>query len=119
MRAHEGAVAFLNDPQESPDSAGVSANTVMQLYHRVERVGMPDAEQARVETALKGVAAYDLTRAIAARAGRLDGVLLASGRAIDPADVIVCATALERHEAVVTRNKNHFGRIPGLRVLSY
>jgi len=119
MRGHAGAIALLERLLESPDPVGISAITVMQLYHGVARVELPERELQRIETALKGVAVYDLTRPIAVRAGRLDGELVARREALDPADVIIGATGLHRAEAVVTRNKKHYGRIPGLKVLPY
>jgi predicted nucleic acid-binding protein len=119
MRSHGGAIELLNDLLESPDPAGISAITVMQLYHGVARVGLPDDEQEKVERALKGVAVYDLSRPIAARAGRMDRDLVKRGEAIDPADVMIGATALHRDEPLVTRNKKHFARLKGLRLISY
>ncbi len=65
------------------------------------------------------MATYDVTREIAARAGRIDGELVSRGEAIDPADVIIGATALLRNEPVVTRNARHFSRLKGLRLVSY
>lgn len=119
MRGHAGAAALLQDLLESSDPVGISAITVMQLYHGVARTGMPEAEAEQIERALKGVGTYDLTRDIAARAGRLDGELVARGEAIDPADVIIGATALHRNEPVVTRNTRHFSRLKGLRLVGY
>ncbi len=119
MRGHPGAARRLQDLLDRPDPVGISAITVMQLYHGVSRAAVPEAEAERIEQALKGVATYDLTREIAARAGRLDGELVARGEAVDPADVIIGATALHRSEPVVTRNGRHFSRLKGLRLLSY
>ena len=119
MRGHAGAARYLQTLLESPDPVGISAITVMQLYHGVSRAALPDAEVARIERALKGVATYDLTHDIAARAGRMDGELAALGRTVDPADVAIGATALHRDEPLVTRNARHFSRLQGLRVLSY
>ncbi len=119
MRRHEGAVVFLKSLLESPDPAGISAVTVMQLYHGVARFGLPEEEEARVDRSLKGLAVYELTRAIAERAGRLDGELALAGQQIDLADVIVGATALDQNVPLVTRNKRHFGRLKGLRLVEY
>ena len=119
MRGHAGAASLLQDLLESPDPVGISAITVMQLYHGVSRAAVPEAEAEKIQGALKGVATYDLTREIAARAGRIDGELVARGEAIDPADVIVGTTALHRNEPVVTRNARHFARLRGLRLVSY
>ena len=119
MRGHAGAERLLRGLLESPDPVGISAITVMQLYHGVSRVAVPEAEADRIERALKGVGTYDLTREIAARAGRMDGDLVARGEAIDPADVIIGATALHRNEPLVTRNARHFSRMKGLRLVAY
>jgi predicted nucleic acid-binding protein len=42
----------------------------------------------------------------------------AEGRAIDPRDLFVGCVAVQNGCAVVTNNREHFGRIPGLQVLS-
>lgn len=119
MHGHVGAVPLLQDLLEGPDPVGVSAITIMQLYHGVSRAEVPEDEAERIERALKGVATYPLTREIAARAGRLDGEMVARGEGIDPADVIIGATALHRNEPVVTRNARHFSRLKGLRLVTY
>lgn len=119
MRGHEGAVSRLENLLESTDPVGISAVTVMQLYHGVSRASVPEAEAEKIERALKGVATYDLTREVAARAGRLDGEMASRGERIDPTDVIIGTTALLRNEPLVTRNSRHFARMKGLRLLTY
>ncbi len=119
MRSHSGAVRLLGDLLEGPDPVAISAITVMQLYHGVSRAAVPAAEADRIEGALKGIATYDLTREIAMVAGQIDGELVARGEGIDPADVIIGATALRRNEPVVTRNARHFSRLKGLRLVAY
>ncbi len=119
MRRHAGAVETLDGLLESPDSVGVSVISIMQLYHGVARAAVAEAEAAKIEGALKGLATYDMTREIAMSAGRVDGELASRGQAIDPADVIIGATALHRGEPLVTRNARHFSRIKGLRILGY
>lgn len=54
MRGHAGAAGLLQGLLESPDPVGISAITVMQLNHGVARV--VEAEEERIERALKGVA---------------------------------------------------------------
>ena len=44
MRGHAGAVSYLQELLESPDPVGISAITVMQLYHGVSRSSVPEAE---------------------------------------------------------------------------
>lgn len=49
----------------------------------------------------------------------LSGELITEGQRIDREDCVVAATALQEGEPVVTRNTDHFERIPGLDVVSY
>jgi predicted nucleic acid-binding protein len=119
MRGDVRAEALLQSLLESPDPLGISPITVMQLYHGVARVSVPEAEAERIERALKGVATYDFTRDIAVHAGRLDGELATRGETLDPGDVIIGATALHRSEPVVTRNTRDFSRLRGLRIITY
>src|SRR5690349_16098796 len=119
MRGERRAVDRLNELLEAPDPVGVCTITLMQLYHGVARARVAQDEAARIDRALRGMTAFDLTREVAVAAGRIDGELAAAGTAIDPADVIIGATALGRNEAVVTCNRRHFSRIKGLRVLDH
>ena len=49
MRGHPGAAALLQDLLDRPDPVGISAITVMQLYHGVSRAAVPEAEAERIE----------------------------------------------------------------------
>jgi predicted nucleic acid-binding protein len=53
------------------------------------------------------------------RAGWISGSLYADRRPIDREGRVVAATALREDEPVVTRNVDHFERVPGLDVRSY
>jgi tRNA(fMet)-specific endonuclease VapC len=119
MRARPSAVALLNSLLEGHDPVAISAISVMQLYHGVARSQMAAAEEERVDRATRGVSVYDFTREIAERAGRIDGKLVAKGARLNPPDVMIAATALVKNEPVVTRNLRDFGRIQGVRVISY
>jgi tRNA(fMet)-specific endonuclease VapC len=48
---------------------------------------------------------------------RIWAALDAAGRMIGFYDLIVAATAVERNSQVVTFNKRHFSRVPGLKVI--
>ena len=119
MRGDPRAVARMEALLESPDPVGVCTITLMQLYHGVVRARVEDSEVARIDRALQGLTAFDLTKEIAMAAGRIDGRLARAGVTIDAADVIIGATALQRNEGVLTRNGRHFSRIPGLALTGY
>ncbi len=68
--------------------------------------------EAPVDGFLAAFHEIPVDRAIAERAGRLR-----RDAGIAMADALIAATALEHHLDLVTRNRRHFARVPGLRVL--
>jgi predicted nucleic acid-binding protein len=60
-----------------------------------------------------------ITRPIAERYASVTRTLRAEGRLIGVNDLWIAATALEREMPLVTRNLEHFARIPGIQLRSY
>jgi predicted nucleic acid-binding protein len=48
------------------------------------------------------------------RFARIRGGLRATGRVIGDSDILIAATAIEHRLSLVTRNRRHYDRIPGL-----
>lgn len=59
-----------------------------------------------------------VTSAIALRVGTLDAQLAIAGERVDFPDLIIGCTALELGFRVATRNRAHFERIPGLKIVT-
>lgn len=79
----------------------------------------PPARARRVLAALEGLSVVPFNRDMALWAGRIAGSLEDAGTPIDDLDCMVAATALELGERLVTANRRHFARVPGLRILGY
>jgi tRNA(fMet)-specific endonuclease VapC len=60
-----------------------------------------------------------LTDEVVVRAARIYGDLHRAGRLIDDADILIAATALVHDLTLVTNNRAHFERSPGLRIVSW
>lgn len=97
----------------------VSAVSVMELWEGVQRTDASESERTAAERLLTGLSEASFDRETAMRAGALNADLADRGEPIDVEDVMIAATALERGEAVLTRNDDHFGRIDGLDVETY
>lgn len=63
---------------------------------------------------LHGVSALPVTRLVAHRFGVIRGDLRQRGQTIGDPDVLIAATALHHNRTLVTQNRRHFQRIPGL-----
>lgn len=116
LRGRPYALEFVRGSVERGIGIAVSAVTVLQLHEGIAGARVPSEEAERVAAALRGLATYPLTHAIAAEAGRLRGELARRGRQVALSDVIIGTTALYHGEALATRNLRDFRRIPGLRL---
>lgn len=98
----------------------LSALTVYELYWGIGYVERPQAEKDGVDAVLETKEIYDVTPEIARKAGRIAGNLSSQGNPLnDPGDEIIGATGVVYDEPVLTRNVDHFERIPGLEVETY
>jgi len=116
----EGALARAAHLTDTGTPERLSAMTVYELYWGVGYVAQSGAERDVVDAVLDTKEIYHLTPEIARKAGRIAGDLASDGRPLnDPGDEIIGATGIVHDEPVLTRNVDHFERIPGLEVESY
>lgn len=113
------ALELLSDVEAQNRPEKVSSVTTLELYEGVARSDKPAPERQRVLEVLDSKHVVAADAAVMKRAGRLSGELITDGLRIDREDCVIAATALLEDEPVVTRNVDHFERIPGLTVRSY
>ena len=119
-REDDDALAKAETLSEEGIPQRLSAMTLYELYWDVGYVETPQHEIDRLDAVLGTKQIYDVTPAIARKAGRLAGSLPVDGLAIDdPGDEIVGATGVVHDEPVLTANVSHFERIPDLVVETY
>ena len=94
--------------------ARAAATTAVVVYE-VAR-GVEEGERAELRRALRGVRVYPLDGRAARRAADLWRELEAAGTRIGDRDVLTAAIALSAKLPIVTRNVEHFRRVPGLRL---
>lgn len=107
---------------EELDASGfpsVSSVTVMELWEGIQLSDASAAERRAVEELLTDIDELPFDRECATTAGQLNAELIEAGTPIDGSDVMIAATALVHDRPVVTRNVDHFERIPDLDVVSY
>ena len=73
-------------------------------------------QEARIRTLLAAVPALSLEGASADQAAELRRTLDRSGQSIGMADSLIAGIVLVHDGSLMTRNRRHFDRVPGLRV---
>ena len=100
--------------------AALCSISVAELAHGVYRANTPERRQRRrvfLDELKATVPVYPITDVTAELVGRIGAESAGRGVAIPFDDLLIGACALERGYAVVTRNRRHFGKIPGLTIL--
>jgi len=119
LAGDEAALDMLDRIERDRKPEKVSSVTVFELYEGIERSDQPDDEKEAVLDVLDSKAVLPANHGVMRRAGRLSGELYVAGEPIDREDCVIAATAIDEGDPVVTRNTNHFDRIPGLDVETY
>lgn len=119
MQGGTSAVRTLERLEAQRVELTVSAVTVYELYHSLERIDNPVERHRHIQAVLDSKPVRPADSTVMKKAGRIDGRLTPSGNAIGMADTIIAATALVTEEPVLTENVEHFDRIDGLSVESY
>ena len=92
---------------------------VAELWIGVARSTRPADEERAIRQLLRPLAILEFGATAARAFGRIVGYLQARGTPIGDMDALIAATAIVRGHSIVSRNDEHFVRVPGLRIESY
>jgi len=103
---------------------GISVVTVHEYLRGVYYLYMHDEKllRSRLRVAEAELARFEVlpyTHEVARTAAEIDATLALQGTSISLADTIVAATTLHYRLTLVTRNLEHFKRVPGLSIETY
>jgi tRNA(fMet)-specific endonuclease VapC len=94
----------------------VSLVSLGELYVGVVEEPDEDQELARVRRFVRRYEQIGLTDEIVLSCARLKRQLEQRGDPLPDFDLLIAATAIATDRALITRNRQHFERIPGLRI---
>ena len=94
----------------------ISRITVAELYDGAFFTPNPDAALAQVRSFLTAYRILEITDGIAATFGELRSSLRRRGALIQDFDLLIATTALYHDLTLLTFNRRHFERVPGLRI---
>jgi predicted nucleic acid-binding protein len=119
-RGDSAALAKADELADNGVPERLSVMTLCELHWGVGYVDTPQQERDEIDAVLETKETYEITPDIARKAGRIAGQLSSDGEPLnDPGDELIGATGVVHDEPVLTKNSDHFRRIPGLEVETY
>ncbi|MBI2669278.1 type II toxin-antitoxin system VapC family toxin [Candidatus Woesearchaeota archaeon] len=119
LRGHKEAILCVQQLQ-----SGSLFTSEINVYELIDGVysGEQDIQTHlnKVFTLLEYVHILPFDRKAALKAGMISGTLAKMGKKIGEADSLIAGVALANGiTEIISDNKEHFGRIPGFKVISY
>ena len=96
------------------EELAVTAISVGELVHGVYKSSQVDENMARLSVLLAAVIVLPYDERAAAHFGRVKAQLEFAGDRLGDLDLQIASIALERGVPLVTHNRKHFERVPGL-----
>ena len=113
LAGRQQAVSLLTSVWQ--DGIAISLITFGEIYEGIYYGRDPQRSEAVFRQFLRSVDVLPLNRSIMQRFARLRGDLRQRGQLIGDPDILIAATALYYNLTLLTRNKNHYQRVPLLR----
>jgi tRNA(fMet)-specific endonuclease VapC len=92
---------------------------VAELYVGIFLSPDPAVQELRLATLLSGLVVLELDVSSARRFGQVESHLRAEGAVIGEFDTLVACIALSNDSAILTGNRKHFERVPGLQIVTF
>lgn len=119
MRGKREAIDKLKELEGRGEPLYVPSPTLYELYVGIALSEMPETSKLTLRRRLRNLPTLPLNAKAARLAGLVQGSLMRRGIPVDPIDALIAGIALAHGEAVLTRNSDHFERIPKLKVETY
>lgn len=113
---HKPETAIRNFLTHQPDDLCISAITLAELLHGVEKSKFQDRNRLAVSMFLSGIAVLDFDSIAAQAYGELRADLEQNGTPIGPMDMLIAGHAKSRGLILVTNNTGEFTRVKGLQL---
>ncbi len=99
-----------------PEGIAVSTAAMAEIFEGAYVLAAPSAGLMTYRRILAGCTVLDVTEPIAETFAKVRFALRKQGNLIPDMDLLIAATALAFDLTLLTRNRRHFNRVPGLRL---
>jgi predicted nucleic acid-binding protein len=117
LRGRKETVDYIRKLEAT--GTGLSTTTInsFELFYGAYRSARREKNLAATKALLQRLAVMELSEAASEEAGKLLAMLESKGERIDFRDLLIAAISKTHEMVFVTRNAEHFSRIPSLEVL--
>jgi predicted nucleic acid-binding protein len=109
-------MSYMADSFENPKTTVINA---FELYYGAWNSSNPKENIIEINSLLKSLDILEVDIVAAQKAAEVDARLKNSGSTLELEDILIAGICIANNEELVTRNLNHFKRIPGLRCRSW
>ncbi len=109
-------ISEIADSIEHPKTTIINA---FELYYGAENSANPAENASKVNYLLKSLILLEFDKTAALKAGSIQAKLMKIGKPVDPYDVLIAGIVVANNEEIMTRDINHFNRIPGIKYRSW
>lgn len=113
---HKPETAIRNFLAHQPDELCISAITLAELLHGVEKSKYQDRNRLAVSMFLSGIAVLNFDSVAAQAYGELRADLEQNGTPIGPMDMLIAGHAKSCGLILITNNTGEFKRVKGLQL---
>jgi len=110
-----GTPHVVRAQEECGDVVAASAVTAAELYFGAAHSSRPEENRRLVDVFFESVPLCALDGEAARWFGEIKAGLRRAGQGLPDADLLIAATALSLGAVLVTGNRGHYERVPGLR----
>jgi tRNA(fMet)-specific endonuclease VapC len=114
VRARPEAEEKLQRFLENDEPITTTPINAAELYDGAYATKSRRVETGRVRGLLEHLELLEVTLAVCERYGKLGNELKAKGSPIGDLDTLVASTAIVHRQILLTRNRTHFAKVPGL-----
>lgn len=111
-----GNEAVIERREQTLDSVATSWITACELYFGAANSDAPQSNRIVVDEFLATLPVQGLDQPAARRFGELKALLRQRGEGLADADLLIASVALSLGAVIVTGNRSHYGRIPGVEI---
>lgn len=118
LRNESNAISKMKDLRDKNIPYAITTPSIFELWSGLCSLEKSEKQKNNLDLFIEGQMILHLDKESAKKAGKIDGILVKSGREIDVGDCMIAGIAIENNLPVLTRDR-HFERIDGLKIEKY